>query len=1074
MMGMVSRWLVPAAMLMAIGGPGAATESAPAMAAGDLHVRVAQWSGGKRAAISLRFDGSDRTHIERAVPMLNASGLVGTFMVTPGTKDYQRYRRLWEGDVLRQGHELGNGTWRGRGGKTDREAEEEISRAAHAIRRVQPNVILLSFTAGETADWLQRKPMRYFEAKYDLFSPGAAAAPVYALSCGRQNPSFSVAAFRAMQDQAMSQGGWMQPAFGKVGDGPASISPEALQKLLEVIAGRRDDLWTAGISAIYQYDQERERARVWARAEGDDALALDFVCAADPRLFRQPLTLEVDLPAGGQGVEVTNTAGAVIPSRTETVGDQRVARFDVAPADATYTVRAKGIGIAYRAAGGDDLAAPGPHPYLFFTQADLPGLREKTKQGPTAQMWQRISSYVDSLTAATAAPEPPRTSFFESHIRVRSLAFAYALTGEEAYATRARPEWQNLIRRLPVEGVLNSADGVGTLALAYDWMYDALSEAERAQIRAALIEALRPVLTSAGRGGEGWATWRRSNWGGVIYGQAAVAALVLLDEEPRAAEWARILRHQMWDYTWTLGEDGGWGESGGYGLYAWHRILMGMDAFDRVSGHEDLFRSPNVPHLWQWFTELLEPDEVSHIPFSNSTQDASGATAVIYRIAGAHGEGHAQWFADRMATRRVGADVFGFIWRDPDLAPVPPDDLPKAKLFRDIDWAMLRSRWGDPEATLLGFKGGQKDWDHHHNDTNQIVLYAYGRPLIVDLLYVHRPLSSRTEAHNTIMVNEREQRGWMFVSGARGKPDHRGIIGGLLDAPWYAHLVGDASLAYEQDDVRSFVREIMYLRRTEETAPPDYFVMLDDVDATKAMPMDWNLHTYGDITVDGPRITFTQDEAAVDVTMLAPTAVTTKIEERSMQETGSQRPFPTATTFRWVKVRPTEPTERGLFLSVLAPRRSGEAPTLSVTSIREANILGADIRTATTRDLALFALEAPEIRAGGVEAAGRSCFVRRTGERVAEVALYGGQWLSVDGRRLFETDGSGQVAIRFGDDAIEASLDLQNAARVRLFSPRRPVRVLVDGVERPFVYDADHRWVEIVGETMSRVTLQLH
>jgi hypothetical protein len=314
----------------------------------------------------------------------------------------------------------------------------------------------------------------------------------------------------------------------------------------------------------------------------------------------------------------------------------------------------------------------------------------------------------------------------------------------------------------------------------------------------------------------------------------------------------------------------------------------------------------------------------------------------------------------------------------------------------------------------------------------------------------------------------------MFVSGARGKPDHRGIIGGLLDAPWYAHLVGDASLAYEQDDVRSFVREIMYLRRTEETAPPDYFVMLDDVDATKAMPMDWNLHTYGDITVDGPRITFTQDEAAVDVTMLAPTAVTTKIEERSMQETGSQRPFPTATTFRWVKVRPTEPTERGLFLSVLAPRRSGEAPTLSVTSIREANILGADIRTATTRDLALFALEAPEIRAGGVEAAGRSCFVRRTGERVAEVALYGGQWLSVDGRRLFETDGSGQVAIRFGDDAIEASLDLQNAARVRLFSPRRPVRVLVDGVERPFVYDADHRWVEIVGETMSRVTLQLH
>jgi hypothetical protein len=42
-----------------------------------------------------------------------------------------------------------------------------------------------------------------------------------------------------------------------------------------------------------------------------------------------------------------------------------------------------------------------------------------------------------------------------------------------------------------------------------------------------------------------WSIWFRGNWGSVICGQAGVAALAILKEEPRAADWIRIFRQKI-------------------------------------------------------------------------------------------------------------------------------------------------------------------------------------------------------------------------------------------------------------------------------------------------------------------------------------------------------------------------------------------------------------------------------------------------------------------------------------------------------------------------------------------------
>jgi len=131
---------------------------------------VSRWHGGKRAALSLRFDDSNGTHIEKAVPTLNEFGLIGTFLVNPENDSYKKYRSAWEGPVIQKGHELGDHTLNHSGAKTDQEAELQIESCADYIRRVQPEPKLKTFVQGGRTVWMQRKPVDFFYAKYGLAS----------------------------------------------------------------------------------------------------------------------------------------------------------------------------------------------------------------------------------------------------------------------------------------------------------------------------------------------------------------------------------------------------------------------------------------------------------------------------------------------------------------------------------------------------------------------------------------------------------------------------------------------------------------------------------------------------------------------------------------------------------------------------------------------------------------------------------------------------------------------------------------------------------------------------------------
>jgi|GEM_PF-1062414 len=1062
-----------AAVILVCGIAPASCAGAGTRAESEEPVRICRWHGGKKAAISIRFDDSHQTHVDIAIPMLNERGLIGTFLVNPGNAGFRQNEAAWRAAV-QQGHELDDHSLNHSGARTDEEAEYQIGEAAAIIRSMQPEPELLLFQRGGATQWLQRKPFEAFEAKHRLLNldgSGAADRAHRLMSCCEEYDWFSVSAFRENLERAIADGAWAQPYFHSIGPGTLPISRESFAAVLDVIRSRAADLWCAGMSRIAQYEQERERAAVFSRALGDDAIEVWVGCETDPRLYRQPLTLEADLPPGARDAAVVDADGAAVACEIAANGEGRVVRFDVAPWEGRYEVRARGLGAAHRAAR-PPMRAPGPHPYLFFREEQIPDLLKKARDPVAAPMWEAISRAAQRLRdrdAKDLLEEDVRSRVS----RARPLFFYYALTRDPSYAAAVASYVEQLVNdeewHSTTSEMLITAAATCTLGLAYDWAQDALSDDLKARVRRTIIEhGIEPVVRATAEG-EWWTHWSRGNWGEVIYGQVGVAALSLLSEEAEAPNWVLQSERKVWAYTQALDRDGGWGESGSYALYAWTNGLMFMDALRRVTG-EDLFRSERLAGLPRWFINLLEPGGRTFIPFSNCGPWTEGLPSVLFRLAAEYGDGYAQGAA-LAHTRGMPwyGDIFGFLWYEPGIETKPLTDWPRAKLFPDIDWAMMRSSWDDPEGVLFALKAGQKDWDHAHHDTNSFVLYAYGRPLIVDLLYPHNVWACQTQAHNTIMVDGKDQRGRVHVAGGRESPDYRGVIGDLLEAPWYVHLVGDASMAYEQDDVRSFVREIMYLRRDAPADPPDYFVLFDDVDATHPARIDWMLHTYGQLSAKGDLIQIAQDEAAVDVTMVAPARVQYEIDSKTLEEARSPKPFDEAEDVKWVTAHAPEPVARGRFLAVLAPRRASEAPTVAVRRIQAPNLLGAAIAAGPVQDCALFALDAPEIDAEGVQAVGRSCFVRRVDGRVTAVAGHNCQRLSVDGSVLFETDGYGQAALRFSDDAVEAVLDLYDAHSIRLSVARPPGRVLVNGREAEFEYDAEAASVRISGWRMGSV-----
>ncbi|MEA1996373.1 MAG: dockerin type I repeat-containing protein, partial [Gemmatimonadota bacterium] len=440
----------------------------------------------------------------------------------------------------------------------------------------------------------------------------------------------------------------------------------------------------------------------------------------------------------------------------------------------------------------------------------------------------------------------------------------------------------------------------GCNAIAYDWIYDAMTPEERKKFGDYLgwwlnWSANTPEITVRYNHGS-WlntGSWGPAHLNTPNTGEGITARLLValaLSGAGTVYETACKSYLDSWnnripaDCIPSFDRIGGvWAESIGHGGYgpvivipwafeAW-RTATGLDWFELGSPVSFL------KEMNKWALHL-------NVPFNNLTayiDDGGGGLLdnQWYITAPILGARYRDQVANYISTLddRGGYWFFApwlrFITYDPDLPARTPSEVgwPTARLFTGAGHIYMRSAWDNPDATWAFFGAGpayalhsrddeghfliaKKGWlamrsgngQHNNNDCYVGGSLAYNIVTIFDPDEQFRRIEPTSQYASTAIKNERD--GGMIRYVYHGKHmdvKERGHIAAFKHEPRYTYAAGDLSQAYRTSKVSEVTRQFLYLRGERE-----FFLIFDRIDATNSdYPKHWFLHIPTEPTLTG-------------------------------------------------------------------------------------------------------------------------------------------------------------------------------------------------------------------------------
>ena len=398
----------------------------------------------------------------------------------------------------------------------------------------------------------------------------------------------------------------------------------------------------------------------------------------------------------------------------------------------------------------------------------------------------------------------------------------------------------------------------GYHALAYDWIYDALTPDQRIRYGDALGSWLRfftdkpEILLKYGH-------WEyNQTWGPIHLNimncrdaltQKLFIALTLsgggtkYEADARAFldSWQKRVPAECIPAFNRMG--GVWSESYGHGAYgpvtvipyafhAW-RTATGLDLFKQLEPWGYPVESPR----WVAYTMMPHNERTAWIDDGDGSRPSAFA-----RAAPMLRDGLSQWFSDR------GHEWLKERWQrvacyDPSIPATPPGSLPLGYLFPGAGHVYMRSAWNDPNATWAFFGCGPQFAGHARDDEGNFLIckrgalisrqggqghndtdYYSGGSLIFNTVTIFDP----EEKFRRDRDNENDGGPLRHVYESGGLPRERGRIVAFEHKPDYTYAAADITQGYSTNKAREVTRQFLYLRGERE-----FFVVFDRVDATR-------------------------------------------------------------------------------------------------------------------------------------------------------------------------------------------------------------------------------------------------
>ena len=192
------------------------------------------------------------------------------------------------------------------------------------------------------------------------------------------------------------------------------------------------------------------------------------------------------------------------------------------------------------------------HPYVFYSKDEIPALQEKVKQGLSKKAYELVTASAQNFMGRTLGMGGGVIGRQNQHF-VAYLGLYAAISGKEEYAKSA----VNLIVNSANSGsidVYNSINGalcIGDFghayALAYDMLYEYMTDEQRALIKAEMEEIGEWIFVNSSAvntWGSQEARRKAWNWNAVTHGALGMIAMALGDHE----DWLALAIDRMEGY----------------------------------------------------------------------------------------------------------------------------------------------------------------------------------------------------------------------------------------------------------------------------------------------------------------------------------------------------------------------------------------------------------------------------------------------------------------------------------------------------------------------------------------------
>lgn len=563
----------------------------------------------------------------------------------------------------------------------------------------------------------------------------------------------------------------------------------------------------------------------------------------------------------------------------------------------------------YLSISRDILSSKPEHPYLLFDNQSKQAMLDRIKADPEqAQIMDLLLQQGRRIMLNTAEPQKvfndPASRYYqqpswESYVGfylsgAQLLAFLYQLTGDEAYAQKAfacadklcaLEGWAAGAHRFDIiyprvwpsgakddEVVfsfdITTGDCALGLALVYDWIYPAVSRAQRDRIRGGLLE--NAILRVRGAWEyHWWASAEKCNWSAICHGGVGMAALALLSEDPNLVDVVARCCEGFEKMLCSYGDDNGWAEGRSYSFYGIRDAIAFPDAIKRLTaGKVNLFDTPG----WR------RPADFALFGLTGAFNDgaAAGPVGFSYTYNKLVEESRDQTAMYYLQTYLSGENrsrsMWELIWPRPASVKALKPTV-ASKYFPSIDWAFMRKDFD--RDVQVAVKCAPADDPHHgHLDAGSIIITRNGDAIVgeveqrfydqfffndvrFDYLYV------RSLGHNVVHVNDEEQ----LIAKRKDQPRREGV-GGKIDrfetSPSFDYTVMDATKAYPGKHLKKWRRTVALDKEN------DVVLILDRVACSKGAKIDALFHPVAAaaLSSDGKKVAFTGKSGKTGMEML--------------------------------------------------------------------------------------------------------------------------------------------------------------------------------------------------------------